>query len=145
VKRLLLLRDTFSDDGVFGTLETDTRSYDTVERPWLDNQPNISCIPGGLYRVEWTLSPKYKRMMYLILGDHKREGIRIHSANWAFQLQGCIALGTGRAPMAPPGAADPKLAVLSSKDAVAQFEKEMAEGAEHPPFELEIKEARPNV
>lgn len=67
----------------------------TLERPWKNNQPSISCIPKGIYSVKWTYSFKFLKFTYEIQNVLKRSGIRIHSANYFFDLEGCIALGTG--------------------------------------------------
>jgi hypothetical protein len=49
-------------------------------------------IPCGHYKVEITYSPRFQRDLPLI-DVPGRTGIRIHPANWAHQLEGCIAPG----------------------------------------------------
>jgi len=72
----------------------------TLERGWLNNQPNVSCIPVGDYLCKWTRSPSFSLkagkdvFTYEIMGVPGRAGIRIHSANYYSQLNGCIALGS---------------------------------------------------
>lgn len=63
----------------------------TIELPWVDNGPFISCIPTGVYRLKYTHSPSFKKYTYELLSVPKRTGIRIHSANIVSQLSGCIA------------------------------------------------------
>lgn len=65
----------------------------SLERPWKDNAKNISCIPKGVYQVTITYSPAFKCDMWLVNDVVNRSGIRIHSANYFHQLEGCIALG----------------------------------------------------
>jgi len=67
----------------------------TIERPWLDNKPLISCIPEGEYEVAPFESTKFEKdnPVYQILDVPNRTYILIHVANWAYQLQGCIAVG----------------------------------------------------
>ncbi len=49
------------------------------------------CIPIGTYQVKKTFSPKFKTDLFLVLNVDDRDGIRIHTANWMEELQGCIA------------------------------------------------------
>lgn len=71
----------------------------TLELPWKANLPDVSCIPADRYLVKWTKSPRLSRIAghdvytYEILNVPYRSGIRMHSANFFFQLLGCIALG----------------------------------------------------
>lgn len=71
----------------------------TVERPWLDNAPNLSCIPEGEYILEPYDSPKFGEC-YIVSGgtvekfqnsNGNRWGILFHTANVPSQLHGCIA------------------------------------------------------
>lgn len=72
----------------------------TMEREWLNNTPSQSCIPNGTYTLEWHDSPRYGRRLHVVsdvLGVGIHEGLRthilLHPANWAHQLEGCIAIG----------------------------------------------------
>ncbi len=64
----------------------------TIERPWLNNKSGISCIPTGIYGVEQYNSPS-KGDVWLLTGTEPRSEIEIHPANFAHQLEGCIAPG----------------------------------------------------
>ncbi len=52
-----------------------------------------TAIPYGLYKVEITYSPKYKKMMPLLLNVKGFSGIRIHSGNTEKDSCGCIIVG----------------------------------------------------
>lgn len=64
-----------------------------LERPWKNNERGVSCIPTGTYHIKMTMSNRFKKKLYLVQDVPNRDGIRIHAANWAHQLEGCIALG----------------------------------------------------
>lgn len=85
------------DTGIetLGELKYGEFSCKTLERPWKDNKPNISCIPKGTYRCRYNFSPKFMKYTYELQNVHKRSGIRIHSGNYFSDIQGCILLGTG--------------------------------------------------
>ena len=62
----------------------------TLERPWLDNAPNISCIPDGDYEVH---RDKHGRHTWFRVLDVKgRTAIEIHEGYKVEHSQGCILL-----------------------------------------------------
>lgn len=63
----------------------------TIELPWKNNQPRISCIPEGKYPLIKRYSPHFN--WHLEVTDvPARELILIHPANDAItELKGCIA------------------------------------------------------
>ncbi len=63
----------------------------TIELPWRDNLPNISCIPVGWYQLDWTFSPRFKRFTVEVMKVPNRTGIRFHPANEVTEIEGCIA------------------------------------------------------
>jgi hypothetical protein len=63
----------------------------TIELPWLDNKPRLSCIPEGRYQVVQRYSQKFGFHLH-ILDVVGRSFILIHPANNAqTELAGCIA------------------------------------------------------
>jgi len=63
----------------------------TIELPWKDNAPQISCIPEGRYQLVKRHSAKYGHHL-LVKRVPKRSYILIHPANVALkELKGCIA------------------------------------------------------
>ena len=80
-------------DGTFGLITQDGQPLCvTVERPWLGNQEDISCIPAGVYRFAHYQSPT-KGLVWLGQNIPSRDEVEIHAANLASQLKGCIAVG----------------------------------------------------
>jgi hypothetical protein len=87
----LLLR-TYAPGGVNGRLffygEEICR---TLELPWKENKPGISCIPEGSYALRRRFSPRFKNH-FEILGVPGRKYILFHAGNNALkELRGCIA------------------------------------------------------
>lgn len=99
---LILYRRPFTH-GTFGVLcdEFGNELCKTIERPWKDNAPRISCIPDGEYDLISHKSPKFGHCYALdgeeqgvtIFGPSQRTHILIHVANRVDQLQGCIGVG----------------------------------------------------
>ena len=63
----------------------------TIELPWKDNLPQVSCIPEGRYQLAKRWNPRFNRHLQC-LDVPEREAILIHPANDAMhELKGCIA------------------------------------------------------
>ncbi len=87
--------------GSFGQLHLGIYKFAAIEREWLGNKPNVSCVPAGKYDLVPHDSPKY-RHTFALVGDtvahYKEDGkprsvCLFHAANWPHELSGCIALG----------------------------------------------------
>ena len=63
----------------------------TIELPWKNNEPRVSCIPEGRYELKKRFSRKYK--IHLQVKDVRgRSFILVHPANDALkELNGCVA------------------------------------------------------
>lgn len=122
---LLLERFAYTPVGAFGRLFCDDLDFDcfTIERPWVNNQRMVSCIPEGDYTLRWHNSPTFGRVLAFVGNgvtiapgpDSKRSAILIHAANTIDDLKGCIGLGTTL------GFYRSKWAVLNSKPTVEKF------------------------
>ena len=86
-----------SDDGhqTLGTLSVNFSDFvcKTLELPYKNNAKRVSCIPKGTYECKWSFSNHMEKFHYEVTMVPGRSGIRLHSANYAEQLLGCIALG----------------------------------------------------
>ncbi len=58
--------------------------------------PNRTAIPYGTYWVELTMSPKFTRLLPLVLDVPNFVGIRIHRGNTAEDSSGCILPGENK-------------------------------------------------
>ncbi len=88
----LLIERTYLPGGTNGTLSYRGEEIcQTIELPWYDNQPQISCIPEGKYPV--VVRETEDRGLHLWINPVPgRKLILIHSANNATkELKGCIA------------------------------------------------------
>lgn len=65
----------------------------TMERPWLNNQNEISCIPPGKYSVIKVPATHIPYPHFAVENVPDRAGICIHKANYVIQLEGCVAVG----------------------------------------------------
>lgn len=96
------------DDPTIGTLRGDggrLLGIYTLEEPWLENEPNISCIPEGSYvakrRFDVELGTKAKRgedlhpleTTFEVSGVPGRSGILFHPGNTTLDTRGCILPG----------------------------------------------------
>lgn len=95
MKIITLNRTLYTPDGTFGLLRDNNYPICiTLERPWLDNKPFISCIPPGLYELTYLVkSPSFKYPHYWLRNVENRTWIKIHIANVVSELSGCIAVG----------------------------------------------------
>ena len=109
-----------SDDGVqtLGTLAYGGFNCKTLERPWKNNQSNVSCIPIGTYNVNWTFSLRFLKYTYEVQNVKGRSGIRLHSGNYFFDIQGCILLGDRYGNLN----VDKEVDILNSKVTIKKFE-----------------------
>ncbi len=93
MKHLELVRFAHLPEGVLGELNFPSGlKLFTIERPWLENKPFVSCIPAGVYQLEWDTTGRIKNVPRLV-ATQPRTQINIHVANWARELHGCIAPG----------------------------------------------------
>lgn len=89
---------------MFGALfdENGAELAKTIELPWRNNAPNISCIPPKEYVCTYNYSPAFKRNLYILLNVSGRSGIRIHPGSYAgakdfgfrSDFLGCISFGS---------------------------------------------------
>jgi hypothetical protein len=113
----------------------------SMELLWKNNNPSVSCIPAGEYICKYTKSNSFSKLAneryfkkhgkkpekeievhtYEIMNVTGRAGCRIHPANFAFQLRGCIALGSSHADINKDGVID----VTNSGKTIEKFENIM--------------------
>ena len=100
MKSAEILRVFGRSDGTFGVLSVGEEGLTsnltpiclTCERPWLDNQRGISCIPTGQYTCIEVNSPKFGHT-FEVTGVPQRSEILLHKGNIDDDSHGCIILG----------------------------------------------------
>ena len=139
MRRCVLVRDATGPHGTFGTLAMDGARLHTLEPPWKENIPNLSCIPHGEYLVRPHRSPRFGRCL-CVTAVPDRTHILIHAGNLGGDTEsgyrshtlGCILPGMRRGRLPAQGRV--QAAVLASRPAVRRL---MAWAADRP-FTLEI-------
>ena len=112
----------------FGRLQVDAFEAVTLEREWLDNAVNVSCILIGDFICEWRESPKFG-WCYHVLDVPGRSHILFHAGNLVKHTLGCICPG------ARVGRIGGEPAVLDSRNTLHMFTNYMNEE----PFLLKIR------
>lgn len=94
VSSVRLERFAYAPHATMGRLWVGDEQFWTIERPWLGNKPFESCIPEGVYAVRKYSSERFPDVWEL-QDVPERDYILIHAGNYATDVQGCIAVGTG--------------------------------------------------
>ena len=136
-----LLRVFKRQDGTFGVLsigeegkpETLMPICLTVERPWLNNQRGISCIPTGQYTCLAVNSPKFGHT-FEVTGVPQRSEILFHKGNIDDDSHGCIILGESFARWTT-GQLDITSSLLAFEDFLREFKDQTQ-------FNLTIREVQ---
>lgn len=90
---LKLVRLSEFKETTLGVLLLDDQPFwKTVELPWRDNSPMISCIPEGEYKAHKHLSPKFGRTLHIESVPGRTE-ILMHPGNTTDDSRGCILPG----------------------------------------------------
>ena len=63
---------------------------ETLERPWLDNQVGVSCIPSGIYKFKRDHYGKHQ--WFSVLDVSNRTFIEIHPGSQVSHSEGCILM-----------------------------------------------------
>lgn len=91
----------------------------SLERGWRDNERRVSCIPQGMYEMEYEYSNRFKKSLWEIKNVPGRSECKFHSANYWYELNGCISLGVSPTDLNNDGYRD----VTSSKKTIKTFER----------------------
>jgi len=140
--KLTLTRFCYAPHATFGQIRFgDGLTIYTVEKPWQDNEPFLSCIPEGTYRCTWqptttSVPASFNGHTWYVEGGNGLVGLNLgvrtriawHKGNTSDDVQGCIAVGQRL------GTVSGKWAVVGSQDALIALRSRLPDE-----FELEIK------
>lgn len=122
-----LTRFAYTPYGTFGRIRVGGKEFFTVERPWNNNESNVSCIPEGTYTLRMRDSGVVSRSTggaysrgWEVTNVKGRSFIMIHPGNTLDDLQGCIAPGKSL------GVVGGKWAVSASRQAFDELMKTLA-------------------
>lgn len=88
-----LIRVGSSPRGTFGVLRVVSVPFAlTLERPWQDNEPQVSCIPPGRYACQRLRSPRFG-WTFEVQHVPNRTHVLFHSGNTLEDTHGCILVG----------------------------------------------------
>lgn len=129
---LTLTRSASTEQGTLGVLVAGSLMLRTIELPWRDNAADKSCVPAGEYEFVPYLSPKFGSTWRLhnpalnvygtgLVPEGGRSAIEIHAANFARELEGCIAVGLSGYPMLDPITHGVVAAIQDSQRALEQL------------------------
>lgn len=94
IGRMSLNEEYFCD-----TLEDTDRGLNStmsVDEILSKKRKGITAIPTGKYDVILTFSPKFKRVLPLLLNVKGYEGVRIHAGNTNKDTEGCLLVGENK-------------------------------------------------
>jgi len=85
--KVTLKRISYTENETYGVLTIKGHPVCvTLERPWLDNKQNVSCIPEGYYACSNTDKVR-------VVDVKGRTGINIEVGNYVSDTKGCILVG----------------------------------------------------
>jgi hypothetical protein len=105
MKTIILFRDDKYEEnkdqslGTFAVFDENKKMLfkcESIERGWQDNKRMISCVPEGEYPIVLEYSNRFEKYLWELKDVPNRSECKIHAANYARQLNGCIALGESR-------------------------------------------------
>lgn len=127
--KLILTRFNYLTDRTLGTLQVEGSDviFTTAELAFIDNKPNVSCIPCGEYELIRRWSKKHGHHL-MLLNVPNRSYILIHSGNFASSFgksdsKGCILIGEAFGDLNRDGLPE----VINSKEALANLMKLVGE------------------
>lgn len=114
-----LHRSIQNEHGTFGVLSMEGKPLCvTLELPWKQNKPKVSCIPEGIYHCVPHSGQRFSNV-WRLLDVPGRDSILIHAGNTVDDIQGCILVGMSF------GEIKGKPAVLQSQDALDMLRRKL--------------------
>jgi hypothetical protein len=95
--KIELQRTTYTENSTIGRMFVDgvfqCYTLEDMVRPDGVKVYGETAIPPGVYDVTLTMSPRFRRVLPLLLDVKNFVGVRIHPGNSARDTEGCILVG----------------------------------------------------
>lgn len=126
-----LISDTTHTEG---SLLVAGETFATMELPWRDDLPDVSCVPAGEYELYPYLSPE-KGLVYRLhnpalkvigigaVPPGNRSAVEIHNGNFPRQSLGCILIGRRPGILLDPKTDTQEPAILESDAALSDLRR----------------------
>lgn len=127
--KLRLKREDFSDARTIGRLSIDSDDFCWTLEDRVRTGPKVhgqTAIPAGTYAVKLTMSPRFGRVLPLLVDVPGFDGVRIHPGNTAADTEGCLLVGTGRTADTITGSRDAFNALMLRLEHAGQIEIEVS-------------------
>lgn len=127
--KLKLKRQDYSDSRTIGRLSIDGEDFCWTLEDAVRTGPKVygkTAIPAGTYAVKLTMSPRFARILPLLIDVPGFDGVRIHPGNTAADTEGCLLVGTGRTNDAITGSRDAFNALMARLEHAAGIEIEVS-------------------
>lgn len=98
----------------------------SLERGWRNNEQRVSCVPLGDYKLKFEYSNRFNKKLWELKNVPGRSECKFHSANYWYQLNGCISLGLKLADINRDGYPD----ITSSRNTMNAFERVFGDDTE---------------
>jgi hypothetical protein len=96
---LTLIRRWFTKKSTIGELHVDAAYECFILEDVVRKGPKVhgkTAIPAGRYKIQVTYSPRFKRMLPILVAVPDFSGVRIHPGNDADDTEGCLLPGLER-------------------------------------------------
>lgn len=129
MKTFVVKRIAHNEECTQGVLIDEMEAFAlTLEPPWKDNKPNISCIPSGIYICKRINSPSFGDTFEITDVPH-RSNILFHKGNISENTMGCVLIAEEF------GYLNNKIAIISSKKGFNEFMEKLKKNNQ---FQLNI-------
>ena len=93
MKEVTVQRFLYLPTCTLGYMELDGLVLWVLARPWLNTEPQTSCVPVGRYPLKLEHSPAFNRLLWELKDVPGRAEVKFHPANRVKELKGCLAPG----------------------------------------------------
>lgn len=115
MRDVILIRTGQSEKSIYGIISV--RDGNQIVATWKTIERKEKSFPDGTYDLKFEHSPRFNTSLWELYGIHGRAEIKIHAANYYYQLDGCIGIGGNFVNID----GDDEIDVSESKKALSEF------------------------